>query len=150
MTAIQWQMMPAPKFDAAPKGQSFGDIVPGYDVKSSYKIGETVSAKFVSANPRNNQRTQGTYLTVERKTKLAFQTIADDGNWETRFNWQGGIKDPLDFALVPFSQATITWTIPQGTIAGTYRVCHMGDHKIALKAKIIPFQGCSSTFEVTV
>ncbi len=48
----------------------------------------------------------------QRTTGKGYVTVATDGDWETKFHWQGGIKDPLDFAFLPFSVATITWDIP--------------------------------------
>lgn len=43
--------------------------------KKSFQVGETVSVEFQSACPRNNLRTGGTFLTVERWSE-------DNGNWE--------------------------------------------------------------------
>lgn len=47
-----------------------------------------------------------------------FSVIATDGDWETKFHWQGGIKDPLGFAILPYSVATITWDIPSTASPG--------------------------------
>jgi hypothetical protein len=54
----------------------------------------------------------------QRSSGIGFTIIATDGDWETKFHWQGGIKDPLDFALLPYSVATITWDIPSSVATG--------------------------------
>jgi neutral ceramidase len=46
------------------------------------------------------------------------------------------------------STAQITWTIPAGTPAGTYRIVHHGDAKSLLGA-ITSFTGMSQTFTVS-
>lgn len=151
LTDVQIQLMPEPKFDRAPLGKKFGDIT--VDVEASYKMGTTASATFIGANPRNNQRVQDTYMTVELKTqigdKTVFNTIANDGDWETKFYWRAGPEDPLDFGISKQSIATLIWDIPTTAKAGTYRLCYHGDHKTAKGAKNIPFTGCSSEFTVT-
>jgi neutral ceramidase len=152
---VMIQLMPEAKFDRVPKGINFGDIVEGLDVKESYKIGEKAEVTFHAANPRNNQRIQGTYLTIEMKTdktvqdKAVYKTVATDGDYATRFNWRAGPEDPLDFGVSKRSVATVQWTIPSDTKEGTYRICYEGDHKTAKTAKVVPFRGCSSEFTVS-
>lgn len=146
---VQLELMPSPKFDRVPQNISFGDIVEGFDVEASYRVGDVVKATFHSANPRNNQRAQGTFLQVERKNGVRYEVVAVDGDWSTKFFWKAGPDDPLDFGVSARSQATISWAIPSDAVAGTYRLCHFGDHKTAKNAKILPFTGCSSTFTVT-
>ena len=147
------ELMPQPKFDRVPKGIHFGDVVEGSDVKSSYAIGETVTATFHAANPRNNQRLQGTYVEVDMKLvsggKDNWKTVANDGDWSTKFQWRGGPEDPLDLGLSKQSTATLSWTIPADAKEGTYRLCYQGDHKMGKLAKIVPFRGCSSEFTVS-
>lgn len=135
-------------FDRTPLGTRFGDVVEGYDVLPSYTAGSTASAKFHSANPRNNQRLQGTFLTVEKKTRLGrWEVVAVDGDWETKFHWMAGKDDPLDVGLSGLSEATIYWDIPENT-SGTFRLCHFGDRRLPHDHDPVPFTGCSSEFEV--
>lgn len=109
--------------------------------------------KFHAANPRNNQRAQGSFLSVDKKRTTGavtrFDTIANDGDWSTKFQWVAGLDDPIGAGLAARSVATITWNIPAETAAGEYRVCYYGDHKVATVAKPVPFSGCSSVFAVT-
>lgn len=137
-------------FDRAPVGKNFGDVVENKDVNPSYVGGETAKATFYSANPRNNQRIQGTFLTVEMQTHSGFwKTVAVDGDWDTKFHWIAGKEDPLNIGLSGVSRAEISWDIPANVKSGTYRLCHHGDRKMAHDhEKIVPFTGCSSSFSV--
>jgi hypothetical protein len=47
----------------------------------------------------------------------------------------------------PTRRAQITWTVPAGTPAGTYRIVHHGDAKNLL-GSVTPFTGTSRTFTV--
>jgi neutral ceramidase len=83
LSDLQIQIMPVPKFDRLPTNSSisFGDIIEGKDVKSNYKLGEIVEATFQGANPRNNFRTESSFLTVEKKVSThVYATITNDGN----------------------------------------------------------------------
>lgn len=132
-------------FDMCPIGKHFGDV--RQEATGPYEAGSAVvEVVFQSADPRNNLRTQDTYLTVERQvSSTAWQIVARDGDWETKFHWS---KDGADTGLNAASKATIEWDIPTNTPAGTYRIFHFGDYK-ELTSKIKPFQGCSKPFEVT-
>jgi neutral ceramidase len=147
----QIQLIPEPKFDRLPEGKNFGDVLT--DAKTSYGIGETVKVTFQGANPRNNQRIEDSFLSVELQTTVAgknvYKTVANDADWSTKFHWKAAPDHPLDFAVKKESTVTIDWTIPKETVAGTYRICYHGDHKTAKGSKVIPFTGCSSTFVVS-
>ena len=149
------QLIPEPKFDRVPQGASFGDVVEGLDVQSAYKPGDLVEVTFHAANPRNNQRIEGSYLTVEKKTEITknditiYKTIANDGDWSTKFEWRAGPEDPLDFGVSKRSIAKLSWAIPSDAAEGTYRICYEGDHRVAKLAKNVPFRGCSSEFVVS-
>lgn len=145
---------PGAPYDSTPVGKKFGEVVKDMDVRESYLIGEEVSATFHSANPRRNQRAQGTYLTVEKQEKTGvfkkeWKVVAVDGHWETKFVWKGGKEDPLDLGLFTRSKATVQWAIPKDAEEGTYRLCHQGDSKNK-EGEITSFSGCSSEFIVKV
>lgn len=75
-------------------GVDFGAVV--RDVEAAgYAPGEKVSAVFQSACPRNNLRTEGTFLTVER--------LSEDGTWDV-------------VRLIP------TCSMTEETVIGTYAV----------------------------
>lgn len=142
------QLMPEPKFDRVKKGVHFGEVVEGKDAKPAYNFGETVEVTFHGANPRNNQKVEESYLTVELKHKHSYKVVATDGDWSTKFQWRAGPEDPLDLGVSKQSVSTLSWTIPSDAAAGTYRLCYHGDHKVAKIAKVVPFTGCSSEFTV--
>lgn len=157
LTGKMIQLMPEVKFDRVPEGKSFGEVVEGKDAQPSYKVGDLVSVTFYGANPRNNQRVEGTYMTVEYMAPGArtWKTFLNDGDWATKFFWLAGKEDPLDLGISKMSVATLSWKIDSNDIPNaatasgtTFRICYHGDHKVAKMAKIIPFSGCSSTFTV--
>merc|ERR1711918_325424 len=99
-----------------PIGSSFGDVVT--QPAASAKAGDVVSAVFRSANPRNDLKTDETYLTIERQNGTSWDVVATDSDWETRFIWARHSK------LSAESYATIEWHVPVGAREGTYRIQH--------------------------
>ncbi len=137
----QTEMQLGVVFDSAPLGKEFGDVI--NDVKSTYAPGATAKVSFWGANPRNNLRTQDTFLTVEKKANGAWQTIATDGDWETKFHWE----ENLCFPTFACSRVSVEWTIPEEAANGIYRIRYFGDRKNAITG-IHPIAGQSSQFEV--
>jgi neutral ceramidase len=109
------------------------------DVDSSYKVGATVRVIFWGAHPKNNLRTQGTFLEVQKKEGSNWKTIFTDHDTCTTYQWK------RDF--VANSKITITWNIPPDTKPGEYRICHYGDAK-DISGKIKAYSGVSNTFKV--
>jgi neutral ceramidase len=109
------------------------------DVNSFYKSGSTVKVIFWGAHPKNNLRTQGTFLEVQRKDGDKWITIFNDNDPCTIYEWK------RDF--IANSKITITWNIPTETKAGEYRICHFGDSR-DISDKIKPYTGISSTFKI--
>jgi neutral ceramidase len=83
LTDSQIQLMPEARFDMLPYNSTvkFGDVVEGKDVLPSYRLGQNqiAQATFYGANPRNNFKTQSTYMTVEKKGNIKFDVVARDG-----------------------------------------------------------------------
>ncbi|EIM80776.1 Neutral/alkaline nonlysosomal ceramidase [Stereum hirsutum FP-91666 SS1] len=127
-------------FDSAPLFKSFGDVVA--DVQSSYTSGETVFAQFIGANPRNNFRLEQTFLSVDQDVDGAWTMVRSDSHPSTTYNWTR-----VD-TITGTSNVDITWTIEDGTPAGTYRIQYFGDAK-AIGGTITPFVGTSSNFTVS-
>jgi len=127
-------------FDAAPIGQSFGQVLT--DVNSApYSVGDTVSVLFVGADPRNNLRLEGTFLTVDRQLNGEWITVRSDSHPSTVFRWS---RTNTFFGT---STVNVSWTIESGTPDGTYRMTYLGDYK-PLFGSITPFSGTSSSFTV--
>lgn len=165
----QWSLVPGVVLDGTPWGKTFGGV--SIDVqRSTYSAGDTVSAEFYSACPRNNIRAGGTFLTVERQVHSGTQKPLDavlnkamrwlcgissswkeggsqwevvhtDNDWETTFAWYRHAR----FSSESF--ANVSWQIPADVRPGTYRLRHFGDAKHFL-GHVAPFEGSSSEFQV--
>lgn len=73
-------------------------------------------------------------MLVERSTAAGWRQVADDSDWSTRVRWQ------LNSGAYV---AELSWTIPQGTTLGEYRVSHFG-----FDASGTEFRGTSTVFEI--
>jgi neutral ceramidase len=140
----QVSLAPGVIFDAVPIGAHFGDVTRQPQATGAYVAGrDRVEAEFRTANPRNNLRTEGTFLAAQRLADdgVSWVDVATDGHWETRFLWH------RPSALSSESFATITWDVPAAASAGTYRIQHYNAHKNVL-GKITEFVGTTQTFKV--
>ena len=127
-------------YDNPPLGKRFGQLIS--DANAQYRIGDTAQAAFWTGHPRNNLRTEGTFLEVQRKVNGTWQVVARDNDWSTQYHWLR--KD----GFWGTSQATLRWTIPAGTPPGEYRLVHYGDSKAPVTGKISAFSGASRSFTV--
>ncbi|KAF9525003.1 Neutral/alkaline nonlysosomal ceramidase [Crepidotus variabilis] len=129
-------------FDAAPIGKKFGDVIQDVKTTGPYHVGETVIAAYVGANPRNNLRLQQTFLSVDQQISSGqWKTVKTDSHPSTIYRWA------RLSTVLGTSNVTVSWTIEQGTPAGTYRISYYGDYK-PLIGSITSFTGTSSTFTV--
>ncbi|CAH0475753.1 unnamed protein product [Peronospora belbahrii] len=133
--------------DGVVSGASFGSVVDGANALAEYRWESTVEIRFHAAHPKNNLRTQGTFLEVQRwmidKSRNGggiWVLYADDGDTNTTFRWvrQGTFR----------SIVTIEWRIPESTPSGKYRIKVNGDCKHLLWRTVTPYSGVSSTFQV--
>lgn len=138
LTGKALTLQPGVVLDAPPLFRKFGDVL--VPPRETYRTGERVEVVFAGAHPGNDLHRGDTYLRIERRDSGgAWRTVADDGDWSTRFHWaRDGIAA---------SKVTITWDIPQGTPSGTYRVVYHGDAK-GLGGKISSIEGVSTAFQV--
>jgi neutral ceramidase len=122
--------------DNVPLFKKFGQVHKDVVTDQPYISGkDTVAAEFHSANPRNNQRLEGTFLTVDRLNEEVNKDNKDDssswttkyvdGDWCTKFIWKGDGGE----ALLGISYARIEWDIPSDAPPGKYRICHYGTRK---------------------
>ncbi|WP_299494292.1 neutral/alkaline ceramidase [uncultured Shewanella sp.] len=126
--------------DQAPIFKQIGDIVD--DTRQIYHKGEQVVARFWSGHPKNNLRTQNTFMQVQFWDQDHWQVIATDNDWETLYEWQR-----VD-SLWGTSQATLTWNMPKSVATGYYRLVHFGDEKKPITGEIKAYSGHSSEFWV--
>ncbi|KAB5592796.1 hypothetical protein CTheo_3780 [Ceratobasidium theobromae] len=129
-------------FDAAPIGKSFGSVLTDVTTSSAYKAGETVVATFQAANPRNNLRLEGTFLTIDCLVNGAWTTRRTDSHPSTKFRWT------RTNTVLGHSTVQIEWVIEPNTPAGTYRITYYGDSK-PLIGSISSFTGRSNNFTIT-
>ncbi|KAJ7591365.1 Neutral/alkaline nonlysosomal ceramidase [Mycena floridula] len=127
-------------FDAAPIGKRFGQILTDV-LTTTYHAGDTVSAKWVGANPRNNLRLEGTFITVDQLVSGQWKTVRSDSHPSTIYRWV------RESTILGTSSVNASWTIEAGTAAGTYRLSYFGDSK-PLIGSISAFTGTSSNFTV--
>jgi neutral ceramidase len=121
---------------------SFGGV--HTDAASSYTRGQTARVVFVGAHPKNNLHTQGTYLEVQRWNGSAWVTVANDGDWETKYRWERYNCVPT----LACSWVTVEWKIPTTATTGTYRIRHYGDWKSGWDGSINAYSGTSRSFTV--
>ncbi|MGC4113186.1 MAG: neutral/alkaline non-lysosomal ceramidase C-terminal domain-containing protein [Myxococcales bacterium] len=121
---------------------SFGSVYS--NAAASYSRGQTVSVTFWGGHPKNNLHTQGSFLQVQRKVGSSWVVVAQDWDWETRYQWARNNCVPT-FAC---SHVTIQWTIPQSATPGTYRIRHDGDWKSGWDGNIRAYTGTSREFTV--
>ncbi|OQR90333.1 neutral ceramidase [Achlya hypogyna] len=128
--------------DAVPNGVEFGDVA--VDVQGPFHPGQTVRVVFHAGHPKNNLRTQKTFLEVQAwRPDLGgvWVLTADDASPDTFYHWKRvGVRT---------SQVTVEWTIPVGTLPGRYRIKHHGDCKPSwAKHETMSYEGFSSAFVV--
>ncbi|WP_265737441.1 neutral/alkaline ceramidase [Streptomyces solincola] len=133
----QIALQPGVVVDAPQLFRRFGDVLSA--PRETYRAGEVVQAVFAGAHPGNGLRRGGTFLEVQREEGGGWRTIADDGDWSTRFRWE---RDGL-----AASRTTVTWEIAQGTPPGRYRIRYHGDAK-GLTGRITPISGTTPVFTV--
>ena len=149
--------------DRAPFFKSFGDIKT--DVKPIYRPGDTVTATFVGANPRNNFRLGETFAAVDQfdYESRMWRQVKDDFDWSLVYQWK------RTSTALGTSEVTISWetkweagtwagghvrsehgdllTRQEGSLKGLYRLRYFGDAK-ALGGDITSFVGVSGEFKI--
>jgi len=128
-------------FDAPPLGKSFGSVLANVN-STPYHAGDAVHVQFVGANPRNNLRLEGTFLTVEQLVSgNQWKVVRTDSHPSTVYRWT------RTSTITGTSTVDVTWTIESGTTAGSYRIRYFGDSK-PIFGSISSFVGTSGTFTI--
>lgn len=118
--------------------ERFGQVL--MDAKPNYSRGGEVVVRFRGGHPKNNLRTQDTFLKVERLVNGDWVTVANDWDWDTTYQWK---RDGIAFSIVE-----VTWRIPADAATGQYRIRQFGDWKNGWDMKVRPYTGTSRTFNV--
>jgi neutral ceramidase len=121
--------------DVPPAGRRLGDVVAA--PRAAYHPGSQVSVSFVGAYPNNDLHRGGTYLEVQHWDGGQWRTVADDGDWSTKFHWARARRSQT---------VTITWDVPPDTPPGRYRIRYLGDARTS--GGVQPFTGTSPEFEL--
>lgn len=129
---------PGVVFDDKPLKQTWGQTLT--QPKASYQKGDIATAVFRGAHPKNNLRTEDSFLKVQRLDNGKWVNYLSDSDFDTTYTWQ------LEGAA--YSKAIIDWRIAKDTPAGTYRLTHQGDWKNGWTHKIKPYSGVSNSFSV--
>lgn len=129
-------------YDDKPLLVNFGSVAT--DASAAYTKGQTARVVFWGGHPKNNLKIQGSYLQVQRKSGSSWVTVANDWDWETKYMWARVNCLPT----LGCSHVTTDWTIPSGTLAGTYRIRHDGHWKSGWDGLIRPYTGYSREFSV--
>ncbi|KAM3425257.1 Neutral ceramidase [Cercospora zeina] len=154
--------------------KDFGQVVK--DVKPLYSAGNTISATFVGANPRNNFHLGGSFAVVERANEntASWEEYRNDEDWSLVYEWK------RTSTALGTSEVTISWETkwetgswrddgaqhseqetnskdshtelmprddPHPDLRGKYRLRYYGDAK-SLGGKIAPFDGTSGEFTI--
>ncbi|QUC23100.1 uncharacterized protein UV8b_07341 [Ustilaginoidea virens] len=112
--------------DRTPFSRAFGDAVADVP-EPRYRRGQTVSATFVGANPRNNLRLEQTYAAVEYRSSAEeeWRQVRDDSDWALTFHWRRTSR------LLATSEVDVGWEIEDWAPRGEYRLRYYGDAKSA-------------------
>lgn len=149
----QLVFLPDPIYDSVPEGNAFGDVMTDVLATVASDGKGVASAKFLGANPRSVGTTPSagnSFIAVEREEPDgSWTTILTDADPETRFEYKR--FSGAEAGTRHHSFATVSWYVPEGTAAGTYRLKYFGDatkQYAVLGPKTEAFEGTSSTFEV--
>ena len=126
--------------------RSYGQALASPDPAKTHLPGESVSATFVGANPRNNFRLEQTFAAVEKfdTSSGAWKQVRDDRDWSLVYRWE------RKSTILGTSEVRIDWEIEQNeNFEGRelYRLRYYGDAK-SLGGSITAFEGASGTFYI--
>ncbi|MDY5585001.1 MAG: neutral/alkaline non-lysosomal ceramidase N-terminal domain-containing protein [Arcanobacterium sp.] len=129
---------PGVVFDDKPLRQQFGQVLT--QPNPSYARGETARAEFRGAHPKNDFRTMGTFLKVQRLENGQWVDYLSDYDWDTTYQWKR--------EGAAYSRTTVEWRIRENTAPGTYRLVQLGNWKNGWNGRISEYVGYSNPFTV--
>lgn len=129
-------------YDGHPPFKPYGSIKT--DVLAIYQRGDTVTATFIGANPRNNLRLEDTYVAVEKRGGNGeWLRVRDDSDWDLWFRWRKTSE------VLGTSEVDVFWEMGNGVERGVYRFRYFGNAKsVGAGGGIRAFEGSSGLFEV--
>ncbi|KAL9000554.1 MAG: hypothetical protein Q9169_000847 [Polycauliona sp. 2 TL-2023] len=141
-TNISYNFNSRVRFDRAPLFKKFGQVL--RDVQAVYRRGESVSATFVGANPRNNLRLEGTFAAVEHLSNRSWERVRDDSDWDLIYRWR------RTSTILGTSEVELRWEVSgDHEVKGAlYRFRYFGDRKPFGGGEVEAFQGVSGVFRI--
>lgn len=130
-------------------GTSFGDVV--NDVPAGAAPGDTVRLEVQAGHPRNDLKTQSSYVFAERKlADDSWATVVTDRDPQLLFVWKPAQPSPLpiDPPAIGPSTAEAVWTLPRDLSPGTYRLRVEGAAQVMPLLPAEPYSATSSAFTV--
>lgn len=124
--------------------ERFGQVLRQPIATSTRDGAVQIQTTFRAGHPKNNLKTNSTYLLVERQDGSAWTPVAWDSMPETKLIWEHD-KNPL---CVACSTASVRWDVPRDARPGTYRIRHFGAWKNGLNGVITQYEGTTNTFNV--
>ncbi|KAL4933641.1 neutral/alkaline ceramidase [Aspergillus undulatus] len=144
--------IPSVVYDGRPFRKAYGDVITSAG-NARYAPGDTVSATFVGANPRNNLRSESTFAAIERQLDNGdWETVRTDADWNLVYRWK------RTNSVLGHSEVTLQWQVEDnyytaGSLrplqAGSYRFHYYGDAK-GINGKIEAFEGVDEPFSVAI
>lgn len=119
--------------------ETFGQVLS--QPNASYTVGQKAVATFRGGHPKNNLRTMGSFLIVQRWNGSSWVDVRYDRDWDTTYRWK---RDGLDRSIT-----TVEWRIGSGVPSGTYRLVQQGNWKNGWTGAVSPYQGVTRSFTVT-
>ncbi|KAK4626303.1 Neutral ceramidase 2 [Fulvia fulva] len=146
--------------------KNFGDVITNVD-EVPYHAGDTISARFIGANPRNDFRLGKTFAAVEKENEdsASWEQVCSDEDWSLVYEWK------RTSTTLGTSEVTISWEtkwetgawrgddsedssgvhtdllVRDSPLKGRYRLRYYGDYK-SLGGGITPFEGTSGVFTI--
>lgn len=143
------QRTPYLAYDLPEPGRKFGDTIS--DVPATAKPGDTVHFTVQGGHPRNDLKTQSSYVYAEhQKADGSWEVIAEDRDPELWFVWHPAIPSPLPVEVPQVGPSTseAVWHIPRNTPPGTYRLRVEGAAQTSVLTKTA-YSGLSNPFTIT-
>ncbi len=144
MSANQISLQTGVVYDDKRLFETFGQVF--NQPPASVRPGGTVTATFRAGHPKNDLKTNSTYLLVEQQIAAnQWKAVAWDSMPETRLIWTRDTA--LDCLACSF--ADVRWDVPLNATPGTYRIRHFGAWKDGGNGVIKPYSGTTNTFVVS-
>jgi len=125
-------------FDGKFFWERFGKVL--NDAESNYRKGQTVKVRFRGGHPKNDLKTQDTFLVVQKWMNGGWQDYLTDSDWNTEYRWK---RQGIDRSAID-----ISWRIPSDQASGYYRIRHSGHWKNGFTQQIRSYTGTSKYFFV--